>query len=226
MLMYQEIVAYNQARRRLSNSNYAWLQIDHTRESDKLLAFTAEKHARIESQHNFNWLIQQARELGASVLVFTPNIVQLLGRKLNDRVLDTVWCQQWQKDYQDFLNREYRTHTIMRQDTDLGSVAVFRDYNLTMTMPEYQGVYDVGTEQRMTNRRHTIEVFWQYGFTARRGRPLNVGDLNWSGQRNEIEEMCELADRYWDRTRNSEVARKFCSAYTSINRYHAWPGHW
>jgi hypothetical protein len=67
---------------------------------------------------------------------------------------------------------------------------------------------------------------WALGFAAHRGRPLSIAKIRWTGSRQELELATQLAEQHWDRRRTSDVARKLCSVFTSINRYAAWPGAW
>jgi hypothetical protein len=110
--------------------------------------------------------------------------------------------------------------------TDRGSMTGFYSYRACLCLKEHEGVYDVQSGRRLTNRRDIIERMWALGFAANRGRPLAFAKLRWTGSREELELITELADRYWNRRYESEAAKKMVSAYTSINRYAAWPGAW
>ena len=59
-----------------------------------------------------------------------------------------------------------------------------------------------------------------------RGRPPTVATIRWSGTREELEELTQLAERHGSRYNRSDVAKKIWSAYNSISRYAAWPGTW
>ena len=93
-------------------------------------------------------------------------------------------------------------------------------------MQEHQGIYDVATGRRLTNRREIIERMWALGFAAQRGRPLLIARVRWTGNRQELEHVTQLAQQYWDRRHQSDMAKKMVSAFRSINRYAAWPGAW
>jgi hypothetical protein len=102
----------------------------------------------------------------------------------------------------------------------------FYTYRASLCLREHQGVYDVATGRRLTNRREIIERMWRLGFAAQRGRPLSIARTRWTGNREELTEVADLAERHWNRRNTSDVAKKLVSAWRSINRYAAWPGSW
>jgi hypothetical protein len=231
MIQFRNIIAYMEARARLRRNSY-FGYIQNNRESDRLLAFTTERDARLESVANREFVMNQARALGATIVVFKPEIVQLVG--MNDKVTHRqafgygtfdeleLYSQErdkgqwWLPKESDMQVSDFGLHTISLRTYGPG----------TWATPEDQGFYDVATGEKITNRREQIERLWALGFASRRGRPVHVAQERWSGSRQELEMLTDMAERVWNRQHLSEMARKMVAAYRGISRYVAWPGNW
>lgn len=236
MIRYRNISAYMDARHRLSNRYYSsfWraAENNNTKETDRLVVFTTERDARLDSRDNLSAVIDRAREVGSMYVIAKPNLVQAVGHK-NSYAPREFFGRKFFDELQEYVDEHDRQSWYMpsnndHQSSDRGYHTVsLRTYGHgTWITTEDQGFYDAADGRRITNRREQIEALWDLGFASRRGRPVHVAQERWCGSRTELELVEELAFQHWDRRNISEVAKKLVSAYTSINRYVAWPGAW
>ena len=225
MIVKENVKVYSEARERYTRSRYGWRSDSHTRDSDRMLMFTTERRAQEESLLNLEHFKTLARAYNMRYLVTNRVKIQFVGHDHLELVRQVIARDAWNEEYK----KENHGHGMdMSIDTtDSGGVLHVRAYNHGLMLKEQYGVYDLGEDRKITNRKEIIQRFWDYGFAAWRGRPPTVAQLRWSGPREHLEDLTRLADRYWkyDNGRN-EVAKKICSAYRSINRYAAWPGAW
>jgi hypothetical protein len=229
MLNYQVIAEANAVSERLRRDHYnrAWGgDMDHTRDGDRLALFTLEPQAQRDSLENIQKVLNVARDHGQDLVVAKTNLIQVAGPgPRSQEMADLIAPQQWRLDYQQWLGSN--NPSPPRFDASgLGELCELRTWRPALIMREHQGVYDVATGKRLTARREIIERMWALGFAAHRGRPLSIARQRWTGNRQELELTTQLAEQHWDRRRTSEVAKKLCSVFTSINRYAAWPGAW
>ena len=226
MLKYLSVSAVNNARERVHRDRYhnPWADTQHTREGDMLMLFSETSRAMADSRENFDNLIKVARRAGSELLILTQHKIQFLGQLDSGRIQHEVLPQDWVQEFQEWTDSNHP----MSLDVHLSRTecATLRPSRNCFTLKENQGIFEVATGRRLTNRRNIIERFWQQGFAAWRGRPLTVASIRWSGTSDELQEITDLADRYWSRRHTSDVAKKICQTYTSINRYAAWPGAW
>ena len=221
----RHIDTYNRTRRRLRGNRYGWRGDEHTRESDRLTLFTIETHAREESEHNLQYLLSVGEQYGARYMAINDFKIQYVSKRdvslLESEIIGTEW-------YQDYLDRDesWNKPNTTTDENWLGRCLHFRVYRHDLVISEHYGVYDLETGKRMTNRRGIIQALWELGFATWRGRPPTVASIRWSGNREELEELTQLAQRHGSRYNRSDVAKKICSAYNSIRRYAAWPGTW
>ena len=231
MLKYQTINEANQVQDRLRRNHYGrnlWRSDTHTRDGDTLSLFTLSPEAERDSKANFDLVMATARHYGQTLLCIKPTQIQVAGTGDSGRtqaVADALFPKDWIKSYEEWIDSSHGGRPRLEQSL-LGEVCEFYTYRPAFCLRGQQGVYDVATGRRLTNRREIIERMWDLGFAAQRGRPLSIARIRWTGQRDELEEISELADRYWNRRYTSEAAKKLVSAWRSINRYAAWPGSW
>jgi hypothetical protein len=230
MLNYQVVSNVNKALERLRRGSYgrAWsTEANHSRDSDQLILFTLESQARQHSQENLNNILAVARAYGQDLAVLKSNHIQVAGTDADRLKMATelMFPQDWRKEHQEWLDSNNPVNPRF-DSTEHGHLAELFTWRPAMVMREHQGVYDVGTGKRLTNRRDIIERMWRIGFAAHRGRPLSIARQRWTGSRQELELVTDLARDHWDRQHTSDVAKKMVSAYRSINRYAAWPGAW
>ena len=228
MLKYQAIHQVQQVRRRMKSGRYGgYYGQDHTLEGDHLFDFTHGPAAEADSLQNLETLLAQARAYDQSLVVIKPYVVQIAGAPHSGHrsMADGLFTAEWIRGYDQWLDTTHRSHPLM-DTNERGQVMGFYTYRACMCLEAHQGVYDVVTGQRLTNRRDTIERMWALGFAANRGRPLAIAKPRWTGTREELELITELADRFWERRYETEAAKKMVSTYRSINRYAAWPGAW
>jgi len=228
MIKYQTISQANKTAQRLKRDTYhhSWGDQDHTRDGDRLTLFTVEPEALCHSEHNLKLVLNVASAYNQKLVVIKTNMIQVAGSTdQHQQVGDLLFPEQWRKEHQTWLGSS--GPVAPRCDhSDLGQMCEFYTWRPALVMPKHQGVYDAQTGQRITNRREIIDRMWALGFAAHRGRPLSIAKIRWTGSRQELELATQLAEQHWDRRRTSDVARKLCSVFTSINRYAAWPGAW
>lgn len=226
MLKYLSVAVVNDTRERVHHNRYnnPWSNTNHTRDGDMLTLFSETSRAVADSRENFDNLMSVARKTGSELLIITRHKIQFLGQTQSNIIQQQILPQSWVEEFQEW------TDTTRSMDLDVqlseSECATLRPWRNCFALKENQGIFEVRTGTRLTNRRDIIERFWQHGFAAWRGRPLTVASIRWSGSRDELQEATDLADRYWNRRHTSDVAKKFCQTYTAINRYAAWPGAW
>lgn len=228
MLKYQTISKINEAQHRIKRDSYRWASSDDSRDRDELLVFTFGSQALDESQQNLELCISTARSYDMDLVIIKDSQIQLAGSTGHGRhrlVANSLFSDQWLQEYSEWLETSHRPQPLLQQNRH-GECVEFYSYRHGFCTKEHQGVYDVSTGRRLTNRREIIQRIWDLGFASHRGRPMSVARLKWTGDRDELKEITELADRYWDRQHITDVAKKIVSAYRSINRYAAWPGAW
>jgi hypothetical protein len=229
MIEYRVIAEANNINRRLQRDVYdrAWADNNHTRDGDRLALFTLEPQAQRDSAANIDLVLNVARAYGQKLVIAKSNLLQIVGAA-DDRIEQMarlLFSKQWLADHQTWLDSNNPVAPRF-ESTSQGKVCEFYTWRPGMVLPKQQGVYDVATGQRLTRRRDIIERMWALGFAASRGRPLSIARQRWTGSREELTLVTQLAEQHWDRRNTSDVAKKMVSAFRSINRYAAWPGAW
>jgi len=231
MLKYKIIAEANNTQERLRLNRYGhnyWRDQTHNRDADTLAAFTLTPEAQRDSEHNFDLVINMARHYHQDLLVIKPQQIQVAGTgdgSVNQHIAKELFPDSWLREYEQWLDTTYPVAARV-DHSDQGAVTEFYTYRPALCLRQQQGVYDVETGRRLTNRREIIERMWRLGFAAQRGRPLSMARTKYTGNRQELLEISDLADRHWNRRNTSEAAKKLVSTWRSINRYSAWPGSW
>lgn len=229
MLSYQNIHNVNKAQRRLKNG-YRWHAGKETEASDRLLMFTLGVQAERDSQANFDAVMQVARDSGQQLVIIRDHKIQLAGSVDGSaqRACERLFTRDWLKGFNQWVDSLKWPTSPVIESSGRGEYLGFQHYRHCLALSEHVGVYDVDTGKKLTNRREIIQRYWDLGFAAWRGRPVSIAQLKWSGTREELEELSELADRYWHRgvRGETEVGKRIVSSFRSINRYAAWPGAW
>ena len=227
MLAYQNIYQVGRAQDRLKRlSNYRWSQ-ENNEEADRLTVFTFGTQAQEDSEHNLKISLEMGRRHGAKLMVIHPYKVQYVGQSNTEALSRDLFPLEWCQEYTEWLHGSPRTEYQPTVDqSNLAEVLRFDTHRECLVQRGHHGVYDVESGVRIKNRREIIQRIWDYGFATWRGRPPSIAKIRWSGDRQELTELAELADRYWNRRYTSDVGTKIVSAYRSINRYAAWPGAW
>lgn len=227
MLRYTAVNEANQTQRRLKRDIYdrPWGDNRHSRDGDRLALFTLKPQGLVESKANLDWVLGIARNLGQSLVVFKSNHIQVAGTHSSEAVATHLWPHEWLQAHAEWLDASYQPAPRL-DHSEQGEVVEFYSHRPCFALQEHQGVYDVASGRRLTNRQEIIERMWALGFAAQRGRPLSIARIGWTGNREELEHVTALAEQYWDRRCWSDMARKMVSAFRSINRYAAWPGAW
>lgn len=228
MLEYRAIHQINAAQRRLKRGSH-WRSDQHTEDTDRLLMFTLGPQAQRDSQANLDAIMTVARDFRMDLVVARDERIQLAGSGSGaEASANALFSRAWLTEFNDWVDSARFPTRPMIEHSGHGQYAGFDHWRHCFVLPEQVGVYDVATGQRLTNRRDIIQRYWDLGFAAWRGRPASIAKLRWSGTRDELKELSEIADRYWTRglRRETEVSKRLVSAFRSINRYAAWPGAW
>lgn len=230
MLRYQNIHAVNLANHRLASGrrNLYGLKPSSHRETDQLTVFTLGTAAATDSRHNLDWLLKLGTKYDQQYLIFTDRKIQMLGEIYThtDVVMNRLAPTAWQQEFEDWGERGLGRVRKHAERTGLGGLAQINTYKRCWAATQDQGVYEVSTGKKITNRRDIIQAFWDLGFASLRGRPLTVATMAMAGERCDIELVQDLAEQNWHKRDYSEAARKMCSNFTSLNRVAAWPGAW
>jgi hypothetical protein len=224
MIHLENVKTYADARERLATGRYSWRNDSHSQDSDRLIVFTTESRAQEESRLNLEHFCLLGKTYQQRYLVVSRARIQFVGHDHLELIKKSISKEAWYEQYQD---RHAFGPTMYSDTTELGGVLHLRMYDHGIMLKDQYGVYDLYEDRRIRNREEIIRAFWDYGFATWRGRPPTVAQLRWSGPRKHLEHLTQMADYYWNINPNdSEVAKKICSAYRSINRYAAWPGAW
>jgi hypothetical protein len=207
---------------------YAWRQDGRTRDADQLSLFTFETQALTDSADNLNFLLATARAHDQQYVILTDSKIQIAGERSVGQVASRMAPVEWRQDFAEWMDETAAISCVTpaTEQTRRGGVVTLQTWRHCFCLKEHQGVYEVATGRRMTNREQIIRAFWDLGFATWRGRPPSIAKLRWSGEREELEELTALAGRYWHNVYRTDVAKKIVSAHRSINRYAAWPGSW
>ena len=230
MIQYDIVYQVNKINQRLRRNTYnrAWGDTDHTQEGDQLTLFTLSPQALEHSEGNREFILTQARQHRQLLAVITPSQIQVAGSddlKAIRTTAQSVFTEEWIGKFNRWIDSSYEIRPVFDVGSQ-GSFFTYYAYRPGFVLKEHQGIYDATSGRRLTNREEIIQRMWDLGFAAQRGRPLGLARTKWTGSREELEIVTRLADQHWDRRRESEVAKKLCQAFTSINRYAAWPGAW
>ena len=188
------------------------------------LRLQAAQQAEEDAVNNLDFLLTIGKKNGASHLILHDNCVQFLSHDANDQLEQDLLPQHWVEEFNEWTDSRQLDFEV--QYSEQGFCYSFRTWRRSLATRKTHGIYDLATGTRLTNRQEIIQRMWDHGFAAWRGRPLRVASIRWSGTRSELEDLTCIADRYWNRRLQSDMAKKMCSAYTAINRYAAWPGAW
>lgn len=230
MLKYHNIHAVNQANYRLADGrrNLYGIKPSFHREADQLTVFTLGKAAAADSAHNLDWLLKLARKYDQRYLIFVDRKIQMLGELYThtDAVVNSLGSRAWREEFENWGERGLGRIRSYSERSGQGGLAQMMTYKRCWALTKDQGVYDVNTGKKITNRREVIQGFWDLGFAALRGRPLTVAPISTVGERCDIETITDLAEKNYHRCGFSEAARKMYTNFTSLNRTAAWPGAW
>jgi len=233
-LEFENLIEWGRARRKVKNLRGGFFFNKPSQDelaTWQLQMFTADKQSKLESERNLEQLKKKATELEMPVLVVRSNEIQFVGTDMAVAMTD-LYDEEWMYQIQDYFekrNNIFAKPFYSHNETSLGMHAYTMycyGHDACFARSPQLGFYSVAEDRKITDRREQIQMLWDLGFVARRGRPVGVGSERHSGSPEEVAEITRLANKHWHRRGHSEVADKICSAYTSINRYFAWPGSW
>ena len=232
-LQYKNLCEWGKLHRKLKDVNRGWhwnKPSSDEIEGWRLQMFTCEKNAKEESEHNLQQLKAKAQEIESPVLILKGNEIIFAGTEYAVASTDLT-SDEWLDDFEAnrkskyYSARPFWTHQVSEYDRHEFSMSAYgSDY--IFTRPPQCGFYLVDEDKKLTNRREQIQTLWNLGFVARRGRPITVGNVRHCGTPSDVQLATDLAQRFWKRRCDSEVAKKACQIYTSINRDFCWPGSW
>jgi hypothetical protein len=223
MIEYLDIYHNQRARRQLRE--HKWYRQDTDQATATMTEFTTSLTAPRHSADNVQVLMAHARRYGMDIMVIKSSAVQFLGGANAQMAMDQAFPPDWLEKFQQAVEMSMALKT-RREISDQGESATLHFWRDCVAVPKFQGVYEVSTGRRMTNRREIIERIWSWGFPTLRGRPLSVGQIMHSGSPKQLQQARKLYDEYYLYRDRTEVAKKICQIYTSIRRYYAWPGDW
>lgn len=224
MIKYQDIYRHLEATDLLED-NRRWNTKDQHLAEAAMVKFTTEKSAPEHSADNIQWILSRARDHGVDLAVIRSNSLQLLGGRDTKQAMRQVLPESWLQEFQQFSGREWSVGEARTETTEQGTCTSQYLYRDCVVMPGVQGVYEVASGKRLTRRADIIDRIWNWGWPTRRGRPLSVGTLRWTGSREELTLARELYDQHYLRRQGSEVAKKICQAYSTMVRSYTWPGN-
>ena len=217
-----------------THSGYWWVR-NATKESieaARVTMFTLGDYPEQDSAENLIELFETAERFDHRYLVVKDTFVQFIG---GYKIPDHKFFTQTLRDHiKQTLVLRYDTanFNLELQLSDNNSICnTFRpSYYMNVCMPTHQGVYDVTSRKKITNRQEIIKTFWKFGFIARRGRPLSVAKDTLGATASEIE---KLIDDYNLVTKSigldkkmTEYRRRTITTFNTISGYCAWPGTW
>jgi hypothetical protein len=232
-LEFQNLAEWSKLNRKLKQSlSSYWVRASQDEiDGWRLQMFTCDKESKQESVRNLDRLKQKAEEIEAPVLIVKGDNFQFVGMQQAIVATDLV-DQEWMDTVSEYFDRKnyysskpFWTHHESNNGDQAYSLHTYGADAVFARTPQ-TGFYLLGEDRKVTDRREQIQLLWDYGFVARRGRPVSVGWERHSGSPDEIAMITRQARQMWHRRHSSEVAAKMCSIYTSINRYYAWPGSW
>lgn len=223
MLEYTNIYQVAQAADRLRSDYYRHSSM-HSKDSDAMVVFTLSQQADRDAQHNLDFCLDVGKKYRADYLVLHDNKIQFIGRRVLEGIMDHLAPGSWRNGYMKWSDS--RSIDMLHDGSGCGEHYSLRPWRRAFANSGTRGIYSVDTGQRIKNRREIITRFWDLGYATWRGRPLSVAPIRWSGTKDELETVTDLANKFWNRRHSSDAAKKMCSAYTSLNRYAAWPGSW
>lgn len=234
MLQYENIAAWSRAHSRLQHRYRhatSWYTDTNTerQDADKLTLFATDLASKKESQHNLSYLLDVAKKTKAVSVIVKPKIIQLSGysdAQDLDKIISRAWRDTWWEWWSE-TNGSYSVPVWQQHEWPDCYVVELQTYGPGYFCRSAEvGVYRAQDGMKITNRREQIELLWSQGLPSRRGRPIHVAPRRWSGSKEELILLTELAGKHRPTARQSEVSAKIVSAFNAINRCVAWPGAW
>ena len=232
-LEFENLAEWGKLHRKIKNNRSFFWNKPSRDEVDgwKLQMFTVDKEAKLESSRNLDRMKSKAEDIDAPLLIVKGDNVQFVGTDWSITTTDLIE-QEWIDRVSDFFeqrnyysSKPFWTHHESSCGTQAYSLHTY-GADATFARAPQTGFYLVEEDRKVTDRKEQIQLLWDLGYVARRGRPVSVGWERHSGSTEEIAMITRQAKEMWHRKGHSEVADKICSIYTSINRYYAWPGSW
>lgn len=237
------IFLYNDAVQRLKYSRSYRYTPDVTRENDQLLAFTLSEIVAQDSETNFEYLRQFARQHGAPYFIITDIGVQFVGHDheiyktefVTVRMMDNYNIYQENSSANYYRNQSLSSILNERnfEGDNPGQYATqFDSWQMggCWVLPKRRGFYNTETGEQITDRRQQIETLWKLGFMSRRGRPITAASPGVSITRDEVKDLIGILQKIEEKHKSGKPRNEFTISmyrlYRRVIRYCAWPGFW
>ena len=232
-LEFNQITQYQSVKTRIKNNGYSRYGMNQDDVSGlRVQMFTLEKIAKEQSQINLEQIFQKAKLYKIPTVIVKPQTIQFVGHATYIRASSIANDDEIAHFKDDTISRwangpRWRDEMSRKGYYLLELGGYFSQFWALNEQCGYYQINHLGTDFiKITNRRTQIQQLWDWGWPARRGRPVTVGHERHSGNCQEIECLTEMAAQMWSRQRESEVAKRACSNFRSINKEYAWPGNW
>ena len=222
-LQIKDVSLYTKVTSRLKNGRH-YHNFQEERAGLQLQQFTVQKTAQEHSLQNKETILARAKHLGIPTVILHSEGMQFVGQA-------NVTTQQVLTDTQiDGLNEGTSNRwnsarwNVIENDEGYQVLDFCTNYDMNLVLNADAGFYVDGV--KVKNRYDQITKLWNYGYPAKRGRPVRVGSLGHSGSKEEIQELVNWANKLRMKRTGSEVAHKVGAIYNTLSRHYAWPEHW
>jgi len=233
-LEFSNITRYHDINRKIKNQGYGRYGISHDDIAGlKLQLFTVSKAAAEESKINLVQILDIAGKFEIPTVIVKPQLIQFIGHGMlisQDLILDEAGIQRFSDA--DIVSRWAKGPRWRGEASNKGyyMLELGGYFSTEWALSPQCGYYQLnhsGTDyNKITNRQTQIQQLWDWGWPARRGRPVHIGFEQHSGNCEEIEYLTDMAAQLQYRRRHSEVAKRAVANYRAINKEYAWPNNW
>lgn len=227
---FENLIPFIRSSQKLKSG---WYRGGQGRDVDEMVVFTTTVAAKEESQHNFDVMLERAREKGVEYLVFGYNGVQILANK---DVFET-------KEIGDYILNDFRAQLNNTKDSD--GYGLFHLYNPTtetskegysfyqvytyygkeLSLKKNMGFFEVKTGKKITKREEILKLLWDMGFLAERRRILYAASLT-QGSPEEIRTFQTMKSKIDTLPKRSFLRDSFYTAWRKLNRTCDYPGYY
>ena len=233
-LTYKEITKYESVNQQIKNQGYGRYSMSRDDVAGlKVQQFTLTKIAAEHSRINLDQILETGLKYNVPTVIVKPQLIQFIGHDTfieSSHILDAKAIKRFTDD--DTFGRwangpKWRDVTSSNGYHMLELGGYFQHFWAMSPQCGYYQLNHLGTDyNKTTNRKTQIQELWNWGWPARRGRPVHVGFEQHSGNCQEIEMLTDMAEVLCERQRYSEVAKRTLANFRSINREYSWPGYW
>jgi len=222
-LQIKDVSLYTKITSRLKNGRY-YRDFEQERAGLQLQQFTVQKTAIEHSRQNKEEILARAKHLNIPTVIISNEGMQFLGHSgvTTQEILTDTQIDGLLEGSENKWNSA-RWSTI---ENDEGyQVLDFNcNYDMDLVLTADVGFYVDGI--KVKNRQDQITKLWNYGYPAKRGRPVRVGRVGHSGTKEEIQELVNWVNKLRMKRTGSEIAHKVGAVYSTLSRHYSWPEHW